>query len=151
MFYQAAVTLQSFAVTVHLLALFEWRTAAAITRVTPNDLRSASSVLAIILAFLLLLDPLLTPVPFRLAYIIPCAVFVSVWAAFTVYISADRQLAPLSIVTSFAISFSLGVIITLYARIIYVTLHRHRILYALNPHLHGSAPHSDVTRRPSQP
>jgi len=135
--YQGAIILQSYATILYFLAFSGWQTAATITRVTPNDLKSAPRIMSIILAFILLLDPILTPVPFRLPYILPTSLFVSAVTAITV-LSHDRRLATLSIATSFFTSIAVGFIITIYARVIFAILHRDRILFALKPHTHVS-------------
>lgn len=106
--------------------------------------------MAMVMAFLLLFDPIVTPIPFRVAYVLPTALLATVVSAITVHLSADQKLAVLSIAASLGLSFVLGFFITIYARIIYVMIHRNRVLFALNPFSQVSPPRPDVAARATQ-
>ena len=126
--YQSGVTLQCFAIVIYLssftIPLFE-----VLVRATPTI--DASTTLSVILTCFCVFDIFITPLPFRLLYVLPTALYSAVLAALSLRRVSDRNLAVAALLAAFATTVMIGVILNIYARVIYILIHRNRMLFAL--------------------
>ena len=126
--YQSMVTLQCFAVVVYM-ASFSVPIFGTLVRAVPKF--DASFILSVVFVTCCIFDIGITPIPFRLLYVFPAAFYSGALAALALRRVPDRNLAIAALLGAFGTTIVVGIVVTIYARVVYIIIHHGRMLFAL--------------------